>query len=508
MTAFRYLLRAALLPVFALLAVASPAARAEAPLNILLITVDDMGWDTPGCFGGTVEDISPNIDQLAAEGMRFDHGHVYVAVCQPSRQSMMTGKYNHNIGALGFSPIAENITTLQEVLHEAGYINGILGKVTHLKPGHKFKWSYEKLRAEMGWGRDAAQYYDDVSQFLAMAEQQGKPFFLMANSHDPHRPFHGSAEERHHFGDNLPKVKPPSRVYTADEVPVPGFLPDLPPVRKEMAQYYSSAKRADDTVGAILKAVDDAGQADNTLVMFISDNGLPIATAKWNTYLQSTKTPWIVKWPGVVEPGSVDSEHFISGVDYMPTVLEALGLEGPDDMDGRSFLPVLKGQPQQGRDHIFTAQYQWIHYYGNKEARKDILENMVNNKGWSYKDEYGGLIKNMNLRSVQNERFGYIYNEWSDGKDEYLYGYNLTAGAFRTYSQKDPAIKERFDFIRFRAPEELYDLQNDPDSLNNLIDDPEYAAQVKAMRRQLLEWMKDSGDPAAAEFESRFGSQL
>jgi N-sulfoglucosamine sulfohydrolase len=91
-----------------------------------------------------------------------------------------------------------------------------------------------------------------------------------------------------------------------------------------MAQYYSSAKRADDTVGAILKALDDAGHADDTLVMFISDNGMPVATAKWNTYLQSTKTPWIVRWPGVVKPGSVDSEHFISGVDYMPTILEAL----------------------------------------------------------------------------------------------------------------------------------------------------------------------------------------
>jgi N-sulfoglucosamine sulfohydrolase len=484
--------------MLALLPAAVPAAQTAQRPNVLLITVDDMGWDTPGCFGGTVEDISPNIDRLASEGMRFENGHVTVAVCQPSRQTLMTGRYPHRFGALGFSPISEEITTLQEVLDKAGYINGILGKAIHLQPTHKYKWSYYKIRKEMGYGRDAEQYYKDCVAFIEMADDAGKPFYLMANSHDPHRPFHGSAND-------LDNVKMPSRTYTEDEVVIPGFLPELPGIRKEMTQYFSSCKRADDTVGAILRALEDTGHAENTLVMFLSDNGMPIATAKWNAYVQSTKTPWIVRWPGKIKPGTVDSEHFISGIDYMPTILDALGLEGPAGMDGSSFLPVLLGKKQGGRDQVVTCHYQWIHYYGNKQQRKEILDRMVKEKGWSYKDEYGGLIKNMNIRCIQDDRYAYLFNPWSNGKDEYLYGYELTAGALRSAAQTDPEIKARFDMIRFRTPEELYDLKKDPDSLNNLIDDPGHEQTLQRMRTGMLKWMKDKADPALPAFQEQTG---
>lgn len=474
-------------------------------LNVLLITVDDMGWDTPGCFGGTVEDISPNIDRLAAEGMRFEKGHVTVAVCQPSRQTLMTGRYPHRFGALGFSPINEEITTLQEVLTDAGYINGILGKMTHLEPTHKYNWSYIRNRKEMGYGRDKEQYYNDCVAFIEMAHKEGKPFYLMANSHDPHRPFHASAHEKHHFGNELVTIKAPSRIYTEDEVVVPGFLPELPGIRKEMAQYFSSAKRADDTVGAILQALEDTGHANDTLVMFMSDNGMPIATAKWNTYQQSTKTPWIARWPGKIKPGTVDSEHFISSIDYMPTILDALDLKAPEGMDGTSFLPLLRGEKQPGREQVMTCHYQWIHYYGNKEQRKEILDRMVNEQGWSYKDEYGGLIKNMNIRCIQNDRYAYIYNPWSDGKEEYIHGFNLTAGALRGASKKNPDVKERFDMIKYRTPEELYDLKKDPDSLNNLINDPEHKAVLEQMRKDMLNWMEEKEDIVLDEFKEQTG---
>lgn len=471
--------------------------------NVLLITVDDMNVDTPNCFGGTVEDLTPHIDRLASEGMRFTKAHVTVAVCQPCRQVLMTGRYPHRNGALGFSPIDESVPTLQESLSQAGYINGILGKVAHLQPLHKYDWSYRKNRAEMGYGRDAEVYYRETREFLRMAEKEGKPFFLMANSHDPHRPFHGSSHERRHFGDKLSEVKAPSRVYSPEEVEVPGFLPDLPEIRREVAQYTSSAKRADDTVGAILKALADSGHADDTLVMFLSDNGMAFATAKWNTYLQSTRTPWIVRWPGVVEAGSVENDHFISGIDFMPTILDALALDTPAGMDGATFLPLLHGERQQGRESVITAHYQWIHYYGNKEKRKDILEDMVNNKGWRYKDAWGGLIKDMPLRCFQNARYGYIYNEWSNGVDEYIFGYNLTAGALKRAAKTDPEIAARLDFIRYRVPEEFYDFKEDPFALNNLIEDPAHQERIAAMRTRLLGWMERTGDPVLPAFKAQ-----
>ena len=120
----------------------------------------------------------------------------------------------------------------------------------------------------------------------------------MANSHDPHRPFHGSLQEKNSFKDSLKDVCAPSRVYEPHEIEVPGFLADLPDVRKEIAQYYSSVRRCDDTVGAVIRALRESPLADNTLTMFLSDHGMPLPFAKTNCYLHSTRTPWIVTWPG------------------------------------------------------------------------------------------------------------------------------------------------------------------------------------------------------------------
>ena len=108
--------------------------------NILLITADDMNWNAPGCFGGRTPDITPNIDRLASEGVRFEHAHITIAVCQPSRSVLMTGRYPHRNGAEGFQPINTSVPTLQEQLKEAGYLQGILGTVKHLAPREKYKW--------------------------------------------------------------------------------------------------------------------------------------------------------------------------------------------------------------------------------------------------------------------------------------------------------------------------------------------------------------------------------
>jgi len=476
-------------------------AQASQSPNLLLITVDDMGYDSPGCYGGIVENITPHIDQLASEGIRFDNAHVYVAVCQPSRQSMMTGRYNHKIDALGFSPIDETVTTLQELLDANGYMNGILGKVKHLQPTHKYNWSYVKTYSDTGWGRDPDSYYAQTKEFIEKAEKSDKPFFLMANSHDPHRPFYGSAQEEQYFRNKPKTTKTPSRIYTPEEAEIPGFLPDVPLVRKEMAQYFSSVRRADDMVGAVLKALEDSGHRDNTMVVFMTDNGMPVATAKWNTYNHSTRTPWIIRWPSVVKPQSVD-KHFISALDYMPTVLEILGITPPEDLDGFSFLPLLKGGSQPERDHVFTAHYQWVHYYGDKEARKENLEKMVQEQGYRYKDEWGALIKDMPIRCLQNQRFAYIYNQWADGKQTYFSGYVLTASGMKKLAKTDAAMAERIHFIKYRAPEEFYDLRKDPNSLNNLINSPEYARHIDGMRMAMHNWMVENEDPVRIEYES------
>jgi len=432
--------------------------------NILLITADDMNWDAPGCFGGRTPDITPNIDRLASEGLRFEHGHITIAVCQPSRSVLMTGRYPHRNGAEGFQPINTAVPTLQEHLHEAGYLNGILGKVTHLAPREKFKWDMARDYAEVGAGRNPQLYYKFAKAFFDRAASEGKPFFLMANSHDPHRPFHGSRQE----GGRFKNVPAPSRVYSGDEIEVPGFLPDIPDVRKEIAQYYCSVRRCDDTVGAVMRALRESGLAGNTLTMFLSDNGMALPFSKTNCYLHSTKTPWIARWPGRTKPGTVDDRHFISGIDFMPTALDAAGVPGPKGMDGFSFLPVLLGRRQEGRDKVFTQFHQTA-------ARKRFP-----------------------MRTVQNHKYGYIFNPWSDAervfKNESQSG--LTFKAMQAAAQNDPKIAARVKLFQYRVVEEFYDFEKDPDALHNLADDPTYRKEIDRMRAELIEWMQQTGDPA------------
>ncbi len=449
-------------------------ARGKRP-NILLITADDMNWNAPGCFGGRAPDITPNIDRLASEGMRFEHAHITIAVCQPSRSALMTGRYPHRNGAEGFEPIDASVPTLQEQLHEAGYLNGILGKVTHLAPREKFKWDMVQDFKELGNGRNPQLYYKYARGFFEQAADQGRPFFLMANSHDPHRPFHGSEQEQRSFAQVLDTIPAPSRVYKGDEVEVPGFLPDLPDVRKEIAQYYCSVRRCDDTVGEVLRALRESGQAANTLVMFLSDNGMALPFAKTNCYLHSTRTPWIAVWPGRIKPGVVDSQHFISGIDFMPTALEAAGLPEIEGMDGFSFLPVLLGEQQSGRDKVFTQFHET-----------------------SARNRYP-------MRCVQNQRFGYIFNPWSDGqrvfRNESQSG--LTFNAMKAAAQADDSVAARVRLFQYRVVEEFYDFQKDPDALHNLIDEPDYKEEINTLRNELLGWMKKTGDPALQAFENR-----
>ena len=212
-------------------------------------------------------------------------------------------------------------------------MNGIMAKNVHLAPRAKFCWDSYITPEELGQGRSPSLYYKFSKEFFEKAKSAKQPFFLMANSQDPHRPFAGSAQEMKNIGKHLPY----SRKIEPREAVVPGFLPDIPKVRQEVAEYFTSVHRADETVGEVLRALEESGAAPNTLVMFLSDNGMSFPFSKTNCYFNSTHTPWIVRWPGRVKPGTVDRAHFISGIDYTPTILDAAGLKA-HRRRGRGFL--------------------------------------------------------------------------------------------------------------------------------------------------------------------------
>lgn len=446
--------------------------------NILIVTADDLAYKSVSAYGCKVPGITPNIDQLAEQGIRFTHAHVNTAVCQPCRQSWLTGRFPHNNGAEGFEPIDDDVPTLPEQLKNIGYINGILGKEIHHQPVERFFWDYIPFRTERdsiwrkGHSRNPGLFYRYSAQFFKTAKDQKKPFFLIANSHDPHRPFVGSRNDTLTWGDNMPPV---SRQFSPDEVEMFGYLPGIEKVRKEVAQYYGSVYRCDQNIGAVLKALRESGLEKNTLVIFLSDHGAAFPFSKAQCYLNSTKTPLIVKWPGTIIPGSVDSSHFVTGIDLMPTVMEIAGIPLVPKLDGRSFLPLLFNEEQKDRDYAYSTFCQIF-------ARIRYP-----------------------MRCIQNKDFGYIYNFWSDHQTEIRGDATggLTWRAMIKAAETDPEVARRVELFKYRVPEEFYHFKEDPDGLNNLANDPAYAHELKKFRKKMLKMMKRYNDPAYEAYRDK-----
>ncbi len=461
-------------PFFSLFSIAAilgaliPQFASAARPNILLFTADDLHAESLGVYGGRPTDLTPNLDAFAKQSLMFNRAHVNAAICAPCRAIIATGRYSHRSGAMGFMPAREDVPDIVTTLQAGGYLAGILGKYGHCTPKKSMKWDYHFDQKDLGNGRNPAIYAQRAEVFFKRARAEGKPFYFMVNSHDPHRPYCNPAK--------LTKgAAMPSRTYKPSEVHVPGFLPDLPGVREELAQYLNSTRRLDDTFGAVMKALDESGERDNTLVIFITDNGIAVPFAKCNAWFHSTHSPLLARWPGVVEPGTLDDKHFVSVVDFFPTFLEATGVKGPGGLDGRSFVSLLKGGTQAGRSHVFTQ---------------------IDSKA-------GGAY--VPMRAVQDEHFGYIFNPFSDGK--YWYRNNnegKTMAAMNEAAKTDPAIAARVDLFRHRVLEEFYDLKKDPDCLNNLIDDPAYAKQRQDLQARLVSHMEKTGDPMLPAFNHRY----
>lgn len=454
------------------------SAAYAAPPNIVFITADDMNHDSAGCSGCPIRDLTPNIDRLAAEGMRFEYAYSTVAVCQPVREIMHTGLYPHRNGAMGFLPLKPEVRTLNQQLHDAGYLISMIGKRPHYQPEEKFCVDYsppllvKKNGVRLQVPRSPSQLHRMTKEFLKMAADQGKPFFHHVNCTDPHREFIGT-----NGPDDLAHGEAPSRWVKPEEINnVPGFLEDLPEVREEMARYYTSVRRLDDCIGQVLKAVDESGQRDNTIVMFYGgDHGMSVPFAKSNDYENSSRGALILRWPGVIKPGTVDTGHMVSTIDFTPTLLDAASLPMIPGMDGRSFLPALKGEKMSGWDRVFT-------FYNQSSGKEWLL-----------------------MRCIRTKDRSYIWNAWADGKTEYhaenMAG--LTWKAMVKAAETDPRIKERVEFYLRRVPEEFYDLTDDRTERNNLIADPARQKEIEAMRAGLLALLQRTGDPLADAFAHR-----
>jgi len=414
------------------------AGESEKP-NIMLIIGDDMIWRDCEPYGNK-EVHTPNMTRLAKEGMCFDAMFTSTAMCAPSRQQLYTGLYPvRNGGYPNHSWCYDGVKSIVHYLKELGYRVGIAGK-THFGPLGSFPFeTVGKPKADI-----------DSSQIKAIRKfvnrDQKQPYCLLVCSHQPHVAWN----------------KGDASAYDADKLTVPLYLVDCPRTRQAMTKYYAEISYLDWQLGECLKLIDGSGQADNTIVIFTSEQGAQMPFGKWTCYDIGLKTAFIVRWPGKVMPGT-RTQAMTQYVDVVPTLIEAVGSDpaqidtgrpdanGNTRFDGRSFLNVLLSQNDKHRDYV----------YGVHTTR--------------------GIIKGSDcypIRSVRSQR-----NEE-----------NGVLQAWLERGKYDPVALARAQFYVKRPAEELYDLQADPYELKNLADDPTLSRIRQELKTRLERWMKQQAD--------------
>ena len=434
-------------------------AAAERP-NIVLIIADDMNWNDCGVYGNASVR-TPHIDQLAEDGMLFEHAYLTANSCSPSRSSIITGRYPHNTGAEQLHwPLPSASVTFVEKLKAAGYYTAAAGK-WHLGEGVKNRFD-EIFEASMagfilptGDGKEPpkmiAKAPSGCEAWIPTLQNRPKdqPFFLWLAALDPHREYEDGA------------LDPP---HDPAEVIVPPHLPDTPEVREDLRLYYDEIGRLDLYVGRVVDELERQAVAEQTVILFITDNGRPFPRDKTSLYDGGIRTPWIVKWPQGVKAGT-RTKSLVSAVDIAPTFLELAGLPSVPTFAGVSFVPTLMDPDREVREFVFAEDH------------------------WHDYEDHGRSIGTQRYKLIRNDYFDLAATPSADA------GRSLTWQSMLKLQRENAltAIQQAC-FVAPRPEFEFYDLLNDPNELRNLSAVPEVQPILARMKAELAAWAKETGD--------------
>lgn len=444
---------------------------AERP-NIVVVVADDHGREAVGCYGNPVVS-TPTIDRLAAEGLRFENAFCTTASCSASRSVILTGLHAHTNRTYGlvhephhFS-MSDHVRTLPALMRRAGYRTGRMGK-KHYRPEHLFPFDMDP--PEWGSDEDILRHRDDrwfadrCAEFVA----GGSPFFLYWCSHDPHRdrPRRAHPLRPDSFGNpDEPFPGDVDQHFDPAEVVVPPFLADLPEVRAELAEYYRAIARLDRGVGRLLEHLEAAGVLDDTVVVYLSDNGAAFPLAKTTLYEPGMALPLIIRDPRRPHAGATTSA-LVTWADLAPTVLDLAGApELAEPMFGDSLVPLLDHPGDPGRDHVFASHslHEVTGYYP--------------------------------MRVVRTRRWKLIHNiAW---KLDHPTAADLHASAtWQATLREGAALGSRsVDSYLHRPRFELYDLEADPLELHDRAADPEQSGRVEEMVGLIRGFQAETRDP-------------
>lgn len=414
------------------------------PPNIVLFIADDLGWaDCP--INGGRDARMPNLDRLAARGMTLSHAFVASPSCAPSRAALLTGLDPMRNGSmLNHARPKKALKKFPAYFKELGYDTAAIGKTAH-------------YRQSAEYGFDHASHFnyhqDDCIEFavdwLARRTSE-KPLCLVVGTNWPHVPW------------------PKESSYDPAKLTLPPTLVDTPETRLAYARYLEAVGYADRDLGLVVEAVRKH-LGDNTIFLFSGDNGAQLPFGKWNCYDTGLRTALAIAWPGRIKPGA-KSNAMVSWIDVLPTLVAAAGGSAPQDIDGKSFLPVLLGRATEHRDKILGT------HSGD------------------------GVMNRYPMRSVWAKDFLYIRN--LDPAAEHHTHIDKGVGpdgrsywdAWTALAKSDSAAAATIRRYHTRLAEELYDTAADPWQLKNLAADPAHAPRLAQMRLDLEAWMTHTGD--------------
>ncbi len=447
-------MKSVLIISIAFLALLTSQARADRPAakkpNILLIVADDLCWRDLG-FTGNKEVKTPNLDKLRRQSMYLSHMFTPAPTCSPCRHALYTGLHGVRSGAYpNHTRAYDGTKSVFTHLKAAGYRVALHGK-NHVGPTASFPF---EILAEMN--------DDDFGKSKTwLLRDKTKPWMLVFGSNDPHGPW-----------DRGPKG-----LHDPAKIKVPLYLHDNADTRQYLADYYGEINKLDWQVGELLKILDELGEAENTIVMFVSEQGFSFLGGKWNLYDNGIRVAGLVRWPGVVQPGST-SDALMQYTDVAPTFLAAAGIDptkidtgcpdakGYRGFDGKSFLDVLTGKAKHHSDYVFAQQ----------------TTVGINN----YKQPYP-------IRAAHDARYSYIRNLAPQNSFE-IGGFQKMLKSWGKDAKNDPKLAARLKSFTNRPAEELYDLKMDEYQTKNLASDPAFAEIKARLSKELDAWMAQQGD--------------
>ena len=427
-----------------LIAVISMAATAKAgDLPNLVVFLSDDHTRTDSSLYGSTDLKTPNMERIAKQGLTFDRAFVASPSCAPSRAALLTGLMPSRNGAEpNHSRPRAEIKKLPAYFQELGYEVVAFGKVGH-------------YRQTPEYGFDIARhfnYHEDIAIPEALkwldARESDKPLMLFVGTNWPHVPW--------------PEAKDidPKTI----KIPLPHV--HTPATRAARARYYQAVKTMDRELGEVFDlAYEKLGP--NTLFLHTSDHGAQWPFGKWTLYDDGIRTPMIAVWPGKIAADQ-RTDAMVSWIDILPTLYEAAGKTPPEEIDGRSFLPVLKGEKESHRDEIFTVH--------SGDGNHNVFPS----------------------RSVRTGRWKYIRNLHSEFKfSSHIVTEKRPVPYWDSWVHKaetTPEAARKVNRYIARPAEELYDLEADPLEQHNLAGDPDQAQVLQQLRGKLDVWMKEQGD--------------